>query len=449
MRQRVNAGRELIQLLREAGATDWIEWLLEAFALKPPDPADPLDAGARLRLLAAGRFPDGQPIWDQLSTAEVDTLSVFAGHAVDGAVRTAARRWLDWCRRTLFEPVASESAWSRDRFEYNFRLTAPRPDNTIVLDAVEHLGGPIDWFSFNASIEPNGDPTATISTRDHTLVPTRVTFRGMPNPRWWELEDAAIDLGAVEAHPGDLARLALLDFGLVYGNDHFIVPVQLDVGHVCRTTDLLVTDTFGMTTFVEPAHRYAQQDQRWTMFTLHGEDSAATGNVFVLPPSSPHQLDGPTVEEVALLRDEMANLAWAVERYFEGEDGLPVDRAQRSRRPPTTQPPSAGNPTRYRLGTTVPPYWFPLVPELGTAARRLRVTEMAYSTEPDAEPKGHLITLGQLIEDEELPREGLHLVRDRVLARWTDGTPVAWTRHRTRIGRGEGSSGLRFDIVET
>lgn len=270
----------------------------------------------------------------------------------------------------------------------------------------------------------------------------------MPNPRWWELEDAAIDLGAVDAQPADIARIAMLDFGLIYGNDHFIVPVRLDVGHLCRTTHLLVSDTFGLTTIVEPATKYAKQDQRWTMFTLHSDGLATTANLFALPPTSPHQLDGATIEEVALLRDEMANLAWAIERRFEGQDGRAVDRAQRSHSPPTTQPPSPGTSPRYRLGTTVPPNWFPLVPESGADGPRLRVTEMASSTEPEAEPKGHLISFGQLIEDEEIPREGLRLIRDRVLARWTDGTPVAWTRHRTSIGRGEGSSGLRFDTID-
>jgi hypothetical protein len=39
-------------------------------------------------------------------------------------------------------------------------------------------------------------------------------------------------------------------------------------------------------------------------------------------------LQGRAVEEVLLLRDEAANLAWAIEQAVEGEHGLPADRAQ-------------------------------------------------------------------------------------------------------------------------
>jgi hypothetical protein len=445
---KVATGRELLRLLRDAGATTWIARLLSAYLLDPPDSAAPPAVDDGLRLVTAGRIPDGQPIYHDLSGVDLNTLGTFAGESVDDAFRSAATRWLAWCRATMLEPLTAQSAWSADRFEYNFRLAAPRPDNTVHLDAVEHLGGALDWYSFTTHTDPAGDPNSTVNTVDHTLLPTRVSFRGMPNPRWWELEDASIDFGDVEAHPADLARLALLEFALVYGNDHFIVPVQLDVGHLCRTTHLLTTDTFNVTTIIAPAAAYPRQDQRWTMFTLHTDDTSATSDIFLLPPTSPHRLESAAIEDVVLLRDEMANLAWAVERSFEGDDGRSADRARRSHQPPITDPPVYGTTLRYQLGTTVPPYWFPLVPEASpTGGPRLRLTEMQYSNDSDAEPHSHLIHIGQLIEDEELPREGLHLIRDRVLTRSIDGTPVAWTRHRTTIGRGEGSSGLHFDVV--
>ena len=33
-------------------------------------------------------------------------------------------------------------------------------------------------------------------------------------------------------------------------------------------------------------------------------------------------------------------------------------------------------------------------------------------------------------------------------ARWFDGNPLLWIGRRKTIGRGEGSSGLRFDVVK-
>ena len=44
-----------------------------------------------------------------------------------------------------------------------------------------------------------------------------VTFRGMPARRFWELENAAVDIGALTAGAEDLGRLLLREFALVYG----------------------------------------------------------------------------------------------------------------------------------------------------------------------------------------------------------------------------------------
>ena len=53
-----------------------------------------------------------------------------------------------------------------------------------------------------------------------------------------------------------------------------------------------------------------------------------------------------------------------------------------------------------------------------------------------------------LLYDEEVPREGQHVNRLRVVARWIDGSTWLWTAFRKQVGRGEGSSGLAFDQLE-
>jgi hypothetical protein len=104
---------------------------------------------------------------------------------------------------------------------------------------------------------------------------------------------------------------------------------------------------------------------------------------------------------------------------------------------------------RYQLGTTVPPHWFPLVPvrqDHGDAPT-LVVEPMAFAEGPGAEPAGRLVSFGLEVADDRVPREGRRLRRDQVVARWTDGRTVGWRRRRASVGRGEGSSGLRFDDV--
>ena len=47
-----------------------------------------------------------------------------------------------------------------------------------------------------------------------------------------------------------------------------------------------------------------------------------------------------------------------------------------------------------------------------------------------------------------IAREGVILERQMQLTRWTDGSYHLWMGRRKRVGRGEGSSGLRYDFTE-
>jgi hypothetical protein len=51
------------------------------------------------------------------------------------------------------------------------------------------------------------------------------------------------------------------------------------------------------------------------------------------------------------------------------------------------------------------------------------------------------------IREEEVPREGLKVSRVICRTRGTDGSTHLWIARRKQIGRGEGSSGLRFDLA--
>ena len=74
--------------------------------------------------------------------------------------------------------------------------------------------------------------------------------------------------------------------------------------------------------------------------------------------------------------------------------------------------------------------------------------------QPDGSKKVHsalgevLLSIGNgLFYDEEVPREGARVTRQRRLARWTDGSTWMWTSFKNEVGQGEGSSQLRFDQI--
>ena len=63
-------------------------------------------------------------------------------------------------------------------------------------------------------------------------------------------------------------------------------------------------------------------------------------------------------------------------------------------------------------------------------------------------PEGAIARESSTVEDEEVSRGGLVVQRAWQFARWTGGQPVLWFGRRVTAGRGEGSSGLRWDAAE-
>jgi hypothetical protein len=53
------------------------------------------------------------------------------------------------------------------------------------------------------------------------------------------------------------------------------------------------------------------------------------------------------------------------------------------------------------------------------------------------------------LHDEEVPREGARVTRHYKMTRWLNGESFLWAANRKEVGRGEGSSGLRFDALES
>jgi len=386
-------------------------------------------------------------------------------------VLQAMTMWLAWVE-ALFSESGQNAAWLRDRFEYSFSVSGQTVAGETVLRAPEYLEGHLDWYSFVVHPTAKLGAIGQVPSSTFCFLPTPVTFRGMPAPRLWEFEDARVNFGRVEANPQDLARLLLVEFGLVYGNDWFVIPIELDAGSLCRIGALVVANTFGERMLISSSTEVDGPDPSWRMFAL-SLDQAANGepganataksqDLFFLPPALGMSLEGPTLEEVLLLRDEMANMAWAVERIVESPSNHPLDRfeayqqMQRRRESAAAAEPEAmpNGELIYRLGTTVPDYWVPLLPvQVGSALRLKRGSLPRLGTgevEGRLKPQGLILDPGHdlVLPDEEVPREGARVTRSYQYARWVDGSMHLWVGRRKGVGRGEGSSGLRFDTIE-
>ena len=440
---------------------------IAAYALTDEDLSGDDPATAALRRRAVGRVPDGRRLRADLVAArgvdpQLTTLPAAPPVPANDRdkVIAAANAFLAWWDNFLTEPdIGTPEAWRSDRLEHCFSVQADLPGGSIVLTADGYPGGVLDWYAFraheNADLGTSANPTQAKEVVC-TLLAAPVSYRGMPADRFWEIEDSAIRFGGLQTGRTDLARLLLAEFALTYGNDWFVIPVDLPVGSVARVSTLTVTDTFGETTSVPPA-----EDADWRMFQL----ASPVDGLLFLPPVLLETQESDAVEEVALFRDEMANVVWGVERTYQGRSGTGVDRYEESQRTQATHADqrvvtdTGDAQLLYRLATRVPEYWHPFVPVRAPGAaqgsgalalehRPLLHVQADGSVEAVA-PKGRILTAADplILAEEEVPRDGVVVTRNFQLARWTGGSTVLWSGKRRRPGTGEGSSGLRFDIV--
>jgi len=454
----VRAGQHFERLLAARNVGQYAAAYRTAYPIAAASGA-PDAAGRRFLALVAGRAIDGEKLYRDLKASlrltppALPAAPVIAAADAD-AVRAAAQAWVAWADALFFTPSGGPAGWVQERLEYAFALACP---DGLSLEADEYADGRLDWHTFTATGTPATPPPGRITLGPLTIVPTAVTYPGMPASRLWEFEDSRVDFGAVEAQPEDLGRMLLAGFALVYGANWLLVPLEVPIGALVRISRLDVRDTFGRTTTVGPT----APNGEWGMFGLSRADGPPDGALLIAPALAA-SLQGRDVEEVLLLRDEAANLAWAIERAVEGEHGLPADRAQAAYEasPPAPPSPRRSDTLPYRLRTDPPSHWFPLVPQ------RLQPTDPSMTFRlgalPRVTPGGPAAPLrprGRLLQpmvrdprvtlrEDEVPREGARVTRAYQLARWIDGTTHLWLGRRKTVGRGEGSSGLRFDTTE-
>jgi hypothetical protein len=358
-------------------------------------------------------------------------------------------------------PTPADNAWAPAQLEYQFACATEPGANQVVLTGNGYANGRLDWFAVDVAttdtqLGETGDTVLAPTESTLSTLPAAVSFGAMPSHRFWELENRKIEFGALTVHTTDIGKLLLTEFMLVYGNDWCVVPFEVEVGALCETLAIVVHDVFGDITLVRAADRGTDEDwRRWAMFgleTLSARDVAPPR--LLVPPTTPTMLESAPLERVVFVRDEMANMCWAVEHTVPSSAGVGVDGEQHALAiaPAAVPdpPPAEGATARYRLGTDAPLNWRPFVPvHLPGSIRSVRL-QRARLPQGLAAPLGKVIAEPgpYFINEEEVPRAGRIVVRSFQRTRWIDGRVVLWLGRRTLTGRGEGRSGLEFDRIE-
>lgn len=316
------------------------------------------------------------------------------------------------------------------------------------LEVPRHDGGDLDWFSVR-SPEPGTPPAARPAPVE--VLPTRLAYPGAPQPRWWQIEDARVDVGGFPPDRSHLATMLLVDLVVSHADDWFSFPVGATAGTVVTIHSVQVRDTFGDTTEVQPP-------ADWSLFAVTGLPSSS----LVVWPTVATPLTGPPLDEVIVGIDEDANLLWAIERRAGGRELAPAPAE-----PLTPGPPPAGQlrastrkAYRYLPSSSVPPYWHPYEVHEVDGRRRFVQSRLAdlrtrpptlmpapvsdLLADPAAPPAGPV----HQIEPATVPTTGIRLERRYMLGRASDGTPVLWRQRRRLPLLAPPVSGLRFDILE-
>jgi hypothetical protein len=490
---RALAGRHFVKLLARQTPSDLRpEYLGEYGFIEPTERLDVArlrsdQPAAQLLHAVAGRVIDGGRLLVAIASGHHDSFVAASAMSPSEqvAARAAAGELVAWFRRVFNAPDApEEDAWAPSYLEYQMAVAADATTtgHQTVLDAEEYHHGHLDWYSFDireagpeerlTDLEPGSIPhQPPVLDPPLAFVPTPVEFAGMPNLRWWQLEDQQTDFGSLNAGTTDVALLMLAEFGLVYGNDWSIVPYDLSVGSLARITGLIVTDSFGERTLVRAAGRTAGDDwQRWGLYHLSPGDGPPDDRLF-LAPALARSDSGAVIEEVVLARDEVANMVWGIESVIPGVrgDGTNGFEAATALTAFLARSESAGGgpevetdaEIRYVLGTTVPENWIPFIAvnEPGSnrqirlqraAMPRLVTGELTDVVEPRGAVLRHGLDAGEpyFVHEEEVPRGGAVVARAFQRARWRHGRVVTWLGRRKTAARGPGASGLRFDRTE-
>lgn len=466
------------------------------YGIVKPDPMSAADAalcahsGVWQQFAAvATRAMDGYLLYEHLKAAPTnkahDGIAAANTQTIRDQIDNAAARWVVWYEELFYQPLdAANPSWQPSYLEHQFACSAPKQDAEKVLAATGYHHGHLDWYSLDIDPtrsnlgEPQPPAAGAQGAITRSFVPTSVTFGGMPHPRWWTFEDWNTNLSFVKPDTTDLNKLLLLDFFLLYSNDWFIVPVTLPVGSITDVRGLVVTNVFGERTLVEAAGRGSDQDwHRWNLYNLaiQGTDDVPADVATVLLPVAPKVLESNPLEEVLLIRDEIANMVWGVEARVP----LPTGRSQPGKQtatelraklqqlvhaahPVDPNPDAPAAAIRFELLNTVPENWIPFVPvHVAGSTREIqlqrgalpRILDRSQEVPKKVEPRTSLLRegldasprTGYFVHEEEVPRAGARLRLAYQRTRWRNGTVFTWLGIRKQVGRGEGHSGLAFD----
>lgn len=298
----------------------------------------------------SSRAFDGYALYQDLSnpaSMKASTVDVFKRVGLK-VLADARKEYLPWfANRYLPKDANKVSAWNVQDLGYDFTAT----NSVAKYKADDYVGGRVSWYSFDvdsmkdsvSDLEKGNYKRKDMRRETIDSLPVLASYPGSPNKRLWEFENKDVFMGNSKDMQAK-GNVAFMQFATMYGNDWMLCPLKTEIGQYIEVESIEVYDTFGIQSKIR--HRAGLRDkgaetfgQRWQMFTntpvnLEVYDDLTTkyakykeryANGLLFPPALVRTLEGEPLEEVSLLRDEMANMVWGVETRIEDGCGSSLD----------------------------------------------------------------------------------------------------------------------------
>lgn len=403
-----------------------------------------------------------------------------------------------WFKNTYIPVEENEDFWIDERLAYEVNIATKdiqSNENQVDYIADNYHSGRLSWYSFDKGqdIKESNKKAIEIKERDKedqikffSYIPLLAAFPGAPNKRLWAFEDAKVTLGNTGLDKSDLASAMIMQFTTMYSNDWLVTPLELEVGRISSIEGIIVKDVFGNQFYIDKGSgdrstENSRYSSRWEMFTIAQHDAYikndfSTDARLFYPPSVPRTEESKAIEEIQFLRDEMANMLWAVEMKLNDGTNIPMDGEQQAgsmqaklnellKSYSITNDIDPEVDYNYLLQNTVPFNWIPFSPVRFDRShpnydREIRFQRSAMpiylkQNYIPIRPNSQLLRPGinendkieahGFINEEEILSVGTKVSLNYQRARWFDGKAYNWLGAQKSMKHTQANSGLNFD----
>lgn len=445
----------------------------------------------QINTIINGNLLDGWNLYLILkSNGTIDSYNAISIVGQIGDFNLLENLYLNWVEKTYLPTgVLNENkAWKPENLEYDFECSVqennnPSSTDQTVLIADEYQAGNLDWYSFNLPKTPinHGDNSTTDnhSTTTKEFLPSKIEFKGAMSSRWWEFDDAIINLNDIKSENYNITKILTSSHLINFSHDWQIIPLEVPIGTLVEIDSITVLDVFGD----EISISQIPASTNWNMFTLNEKGdlfgSDIEGRLF-LPPVVAKRIESKAVEEVLFMRDEMANMVWGIEKvipdvFFGGADGgetATMVMKYYEENDSTLEPDINGQiksdaSQAFKLSDVMPENWIPLVPVKRDASnnREIEFQRATFyriingkNTLETIRPKTNLLLADgdklpetptpYFIKEEEILRNGIIVRTTYQRARDYNGSVKTWLGREKRNNKSQKSSDFKFDVTK-